>query len=259
MTPVLQVEDLAVSIDNKQLVRDVSFAVGVSSWLSIIGPNGAGKSTVLRAVAGAQAYTGAVLLQGEPAASMTRRGRSRALSWVPQTPTIPDGMRVVDYVMLGRTPHLGVLAQESTADFDVVGEVLRDLDLAGLQERQVETLSGGERQRCVIGRALAQQAPIVLLDEPTTALDLGHQQEVLALLDRLRRERGISIVSTLHDLTLAGQYADELVLMAQGQIVSRGSPDQVLTEANVSQHYGAAVDVFERNGAVVVLPVQPAT
>ncbi|MFT7475717.1 MAG: iron complex transport system ATP-binding protein, partial [Verrucomicrobiales bacterium] len=172
----------------------------------------------------------------------------------PQTPTIPIGMAVLDYVLLGRTPHLHSLASPSQADVQLAHDVIHDLDLADLVTRSVETLSGGERQRVVIGRALAQEAPIILLDEPTTALDLGHQQDVLRLLDRLRRTHRRTIISTMHDLTMAGQHADRLILLAGGSIVAEGSPIEVLTAANIATHYRASVDVTHRDGAVLVVP-----
>jgi iron complex transport system ATP-binding protein len=157
-------------------------------------------------------------------------------------------------VLLGRTPHLHPLASPSSHDLQLVREVIADLDLNALASRTVETLSGGERQRTVIGRALAQDAPILLLDEPTTALDLGHQQDVLRLLDRLRADHKRTIITTMHDLTLAGQFADRLILMAEGAIVAEGAAVDVLTEHNISRHYHADVEVTYRRDAVLVVP-----
>ena len=130
---------------------------------------------------------------------------------------------------------------------------MEDLDLLQFGDRDVSSLSGGERQRVIIGRALAQQAPILLLDEPTTALDLGHQQDVLLLLDRLRRE-GRTIISTMHDLTLAGQFADELLLLAQGRVAAQGPGVEVITQQNLAEHYNACVDVTYENGVAFVVP-----
>ena len=246
--------DVGVRIGGTQLLHNVSLDVDRGAWLSIIGPNGAGKSTLLRALSGVLRSSGSVQIEGSAISETNPRARAKLVSWVPQAPTIPAGMTVVDYVLLGRTPHLHPLASPSSHDLQLVREVLADLDLDALASRTVATLSGGERQRTVIGRALAQDAPILLLDEPTTALDLGHQQDVLRLLDRLRADHERTIISTMHDLTLAGQFADRLVLMAEGAIVAEGSAVDVLTEDNISRHYHADVEVTYRHDVVLVVP-----
>jgi len=249
----IEMQDLSVKIGNTTLLEPTSLSIKAGSWLSIIGPNGAGKSTLLRAIVGAAPSTGTVAVDGTDTSSMKRTQRAQTFAWVPQTPVIPLGFRVFDYVLLGRTPHRHPLAAERPEDLAVVEDVLLDLDLAPLVDREVSSLSGGERQRVIIARALAQQAPVLLLDEPTTALDLGHQQEVLLLLDRLRDE-GRTIVSTMHDLTLAGQFADRLVLLAGGRVVADGATSAVLTEENLATHYQADVRVVRNNGTVLVIP-----
>jgi iron complex transport system ATP-binding protein len=250
----LSAHDIGVTIDKATLLVGVTLDVASGEWLSIIGPNGAGKSTLLRVLSGALSSTGSVEIDGQQLMDLKPKERSKLVSWVPQTPTIPIGMSVLDYVLLGRTPHLHPLASPSRADVQLAHDVIDDLDLADLVTRAVETLSGGERQRVVIGRALAQDAPIILLDEPTTALDLGHQQDVLRLLDRLRRTHERTIISTMHDLTMAGQFADRLILLAGGSIVAEGRPIDVLTAENIAEHYRASVDVTHRDGAVLVVP-----
>lgn len=250
----LTATNLGVRINGTQLLDNISLDVDRGAWLSIIGPNGAGKSTLLRALSGVLRSSGSVQIAGSAIGETNPRARAKLVSWVPQAPTIPAGMTVVDYVLLGRTPHLHPLASPSSHDLQLVSEVLTDLDLNALASRTVETLSGGERQRTVIGRALAQDAPILLLDEPTTSLDLGHQQEVLRLLDRLRADHKRTIITTMHDLTLAGQFADRLVLMAEGAIVAEGSALDVLTEDNISRHYHADVEVTYRHDTVLVVP-----
>jgi iron complex transport system ATP-binding protein len=178
---------------------------------------------------------------------------------VPQTPVIPEGITVADYVMLGRTPHIRALGVEGPHDVAAVHDSLSHLDLLGLAERVLSTLSGGERQRVLIARALAQGAPLVLLDEPTTALDVGHQQQVLELVDHLRRAHRLTVVSTMHDLTLAGQYAERLVLIDQGHVVVDGPADDVLTEDNLARYYGAKVRIISDGGRPVVLPFRERT
>ena len=224
--------------------------------MTVVGPNGAGKSTLLRAVGGIVDATGSIDLGGRPAAGMTRREMARLVALVPQEPVIPRGMRVVDYVLLGRTAHLGFFEAEGAADLDVAVKALADLDAGPLADRTVDTLSGGERQRIVIARALAQESPVLLLDEPTTALDVGHQQEVLDLVDRLRAERNLTVLATMHDLTLAGQYADWLVMLDAGEVVVAGSADEVLTEEAVARHYGARVRVVPDEAGPIVVPVR---
>jgi len=254
MSIAVRTASLDVSIRGDQILDSIDLTVAAGEWLSIIGPNGAGKSTLLRALVGVIESHGSIELLGRPIVDYSRRERARMVSWIPQTPTIPPQMTVLDYVMLGRTPHLHPLASESAADLDIVHGVLAELELVELAGRTVETLSGGERQRAVIGRALAQQAPILLLDEPTSALDLGHQQDLLHLLELLRADGSRTVITTMHDLTLAGQFADRLLLMADGRTVAEGSAVEVLTEENLLTHYRANVQIRREGDAVLVIP-----
>jgi iron complex transport system ATP-binding protein len=158
--------------------------------------------------------------------------------------------------MLGRTPHLGYLAAESKHDVEAVQDALRKLDLTGFARRPLGTLSGGETQRAVLARALAQEAPILLLDEPTASLDVGHAVEVLNVIDELRKEEGLTVVTAAHDLTLAGRYADRLLLVSGGVRVAEGSPAEVLTEDVLRAHYGAGIRVLDDRDGPVVVPVR---
>lgn len=239
----LTATDVAVVLDGTPIVHDVGLTVRAGGWLSVIGPNGAGKSTLLRALAGLLPYTGTVTVDGAPTHGMSPRERARVLAYAPQTPQMPPDMTVFDYVLLGRTPHLRYFAGERQHDRDAAGGVLDRLDLGHVEGRRLGSLSGGERQQVVLARALAQEATVLLLDEPTTALDLGHQQQVLELVDRLRHTDGLTVLTTLHDLSLAAQYADELLLMDGGRAVANGIPRDVLTERAVATHYGARVRV----------------
>jgi iron complex transport system ATP-binding protein len=245
---------LTVRIGGRALVDDVTIEVGAGEWVSVLGPNGAGKSTLLRALAGLVRVEGEVLLGGRPLGSLGRRERARTIALVPQDPVIPAGVNVADYVLLGRTPHLPLLGTERPADLDLVRGVLGQLELTEFAGREVETLSGGERQRVLLARALAQTAPVLLLDEPTTALDVGHQQEVLELVDSLRREQWLAVLTTMHDLTIAGQYADRLVLLDRGRVVAEGPPDEVLTEERLARLFGAEVRVVRTPDGLVVVP-----
>ncbi|CAN5748237.1 ABC transporter ATP-binding protein [soil metagenome] len=245
-----------VSLGGVPILRGVDLSVGTGEWVSLLGPNGAGKSTLVRFVCGLVRGTGTLELGGRSAASMSRRDRARLVALVPQAPTVPAGITVADYVLLGRTPHLSPLGVEGPGDLAAVHAALARLDLLGFAKRVLSTLSGGERQRVFIARALAQGAPVLLLDEPTTALDVGHQQQVLELVEQLRHEQGLTVLTTMHDLTLAGQYADRLVLLDAGRVVRTGSATEVLTEGNVRRYYGAHVRIVTDGDRPIVVPAR---
>ncbi len=250
-------KDVSVRLGRRRVVRDVTFSAEPGEWLAVIGPNGAGKSTLLKAIAGIVTYDGRLEIDGMPLERLSARRRARQLAMVAQSPTIPDGITVGEYALLGRTPHLGPFGRESAADHERVRRALIDLDVGDLRDRDVSTLSGGERQRVLLARALVQDAPVLLLDEPTTALDIGHQQDVLELIDRLRRDRGITVITTLHDLTLASRYPDRLLMLVDGAVVAEGSPVDVLTEAHLARFYGASVTVLCTADGLAILPRRP--
>ena len=206
----IELREVTVTLGGRPVVDGVDGAVADGEWLALIGPNGAGKTTLLRAIAGLVPFSGSIRIGGRETAELARRELSRLLAVVPQEPSTPPWMTVGEYVLLGRTPHLGALAKEGRHDREAAARALARLDLMGYGERRLGTLSGGEKQRVVVARALAQEAQIVLLDEPTAALDVGHQQQALELLDLLRGESGLTLVAAMHDLTLAAQYADRM-------------------------------------------------
>ncbi|BCJ52912.1 cobalamin/Fe3+-siderophore ABC transporter ATP-binding protein [Actinoplanes sp. NBRC 14428] len=253
---MIGVRGLRVRLGGALIVDGVDLDVADGEWVTIIGPNGAGKSTLLRAVGGLVAYEGTVVLGDTTLERMPRRERARTLATVAQSPVVPPGMLVYDYVLLGRTPYIPALGRESAADLAVAGEVLDALDLGPFGQRRLDTLSGGERQRVFLARALAQGARILLLDEPTSALDIGHQQEVLDLVDRLRAERGLTVLATMHDLSTAGGYADRLVLLAGGRVVAKGAARDVLTEELLAEHYRVRVRVIDGEDGPLVVPVR---
>lgn len=240
---MISAHGLSVRLGEREVLDGVDLEARPGEWVAVIGPNGAGKSTLLKAVMGLVAHRGEVVLGARPAQSLKPRERARLVAYAPQTPALPPDMTVFDYALLGRTPYIPYLGRESRHDRTVTESVLDRLDLTSLAMRRVGELSGGERQRVVLARALAQEAPVLLLDEPTTALDLGHQQQVLELVDRLRRADGLTVVTTLHDLTIAGLYADALLLLADGRAAASGEPDQVLTEELVGRHFDAHVKI----------------
>jgi iron complex transport system ATP-binding protein len=251
----LELRSVSGGYGSKPVVSNVSTALESGGWLAIIGPNGAGKSTLLKSIVGLASSAGEILLNGTLAAHLGSRERARMIGYAPQIPVLPEGLTVTDYVLLGRTPHLGALAREGRRDLAIVAQVLARLDLAGLADRALRTLSGGERQRAVLARVLAQQAGLLLLDEPTTGQDIGHAQALLELVDRLRAEDGTTVVSTLHDLTFAAQYADRLLLLDNGRVVASGTPAEVLTRDTVHRHYAAEIEVLATaRGHLVVAP-----
>ena len=249
--------ELRVRLGSAVAVDGVSLRVESGGWLGVLGPNGAGKSTLLRALAGLLPYQGTVVLEPGPA-GRGRRELARVLAYVAQQPTLPPDVSVRGYVLLGRTPYLGYLGNPGRTDREIAEGVLDRLELSGFAERRLGTLSGGERQRVALARALTQQPRVLLLDEPTSALDLGHQQQVLELVDRLRRDDGLTVISTLHDLTAAAQYAERLVLLDRGRVAAAGSPAEVLTAARVREVYHALVSVnSDTVGRPVLTPVRP--
>ena len=252
----LEVVGLTAAYGRTCVLDSVRLAVEPGGWLAVIGPNGSGKSTLLRCVLGLHSHEGLVRLDERDAAGMPRRERARQVAYAPQLPVLPEGVSTRDYVMLGRTPHRALLSAPRSVDRRVVADVMERLEIGGLADRPLRTLSGGEQQRAVLARALAQQPRVLLLDEPTAALDLGHAQQVLDLVDGLRRQDGLTVLSTLHDLTLAGQYADRLALLSTGRVVAEGSPAEVLTTAALRTYYGAHAEVVEGPHGPAVLPVR---
>jgi iron complex transport system ATP-binding protein len=252
---VIEARDLWVRFGPVAAVRGLALGAEAGGWTALIGPNGAGKTSALRALAGLAAYEGEVLVDGRDARRLGRRAVARLVAFVPQKPETPPALTVAEYVLLGRTPHIRYLGGEGRNDREAAARALRRLDLEHFAERQLGSLSGGELQRTVLARALAQEAPVLLLDEPTTSLDLGRQQLVLELVDTLRRD-GLTVVTTMHDLTLAGQYAERLVLLDEGSVVAEGTAVEVLSAPNVAAHYGANVRVIEDEAGVFVFPVR---
>ncbi|MBT8227183.1 MAG: ABC transporter ATP-binding protein [Dactylosporangium sp.] len=252
----VSVAGLAVARGGVEILRGVDLDVPRGSWVTVIGPNGAGKSTLLHAIGGLLPATGTIALFGTPLSGLTRRERARRVATVAQNPVVPPGSCVLDYVLLGRTPYLSPLGRESATDLAAVSGALERLNLMPFVGRTLETLSGGERQRVFLARALAQGARLLLLDEPTTALDIGHQQEILELVDELRAGEGLTVLATTHELSIAGEYADRLVLLAGGRVAAAGGPAEVLTADLLREHYGARVRIVPGEHGPLVLPVR---
>jgi iron complex transport system ATP-binding protein len=253
----LTISQLRVAFGDTVVLKGVDMGVAPGEWLGLIGPNGAGKTTMLRAIHGTIPSAGSVTFEGRSIAALPGPARARRAAFVPQRPSAPPEMRVLDYVLLGRTPHIPYLAVEGRHDVEVALEALHSLDMWAFSQRRLGELSGGEFQQIVLARALAQEASLLLLDEPTSALDIGNQLQVLGVIDRLRREHSLTIVSAMHDLTLAAQFCDRLVLLADGSIAANGPPPEVLRAPLISRHYGATVRILEDgHGGLVVAPLR---
>jgi iron complex transport system ATP-binding protein len=252
----VEVRSVSVTLGGRDILHDVSLAVPAGGWLGVIGPNGAGKSTLLRAIAGLVPSSGDVFIDGVDASSLRPRERAQRVAIVAQRPLLPPMMTVADYVLLGRTPHIGYLDTETRSDMDAAVRALERLDAAGFGHRPLGTLSGGEQQRVVLARALAQAAPVLLLDEGTNALDIGSQQQVLELVSELRAEDRLTVLSAMHDLTLAAQYADSVTLLGGGRVVAAGAPVEVIREELIAAHYRADVRVAHTDDGIVVSPLR---
>jgi iron complex transport system ATP-binding protein len=238
---ILQVEDLSGGYGSRTVVRQVSFSLQPGEWLSIVGPNGSGKSTLLRLLSRVLIpQAGRVVLNGRDLhRQLTPQQAARQLSLLPQQPQIPVGLTVRQLVSLGRSPHQPWWAWPLTrADRQRVEWALEQTGLGSLALRRVETLSGGERQRAFLALALVQEPQVLLLDEPTTFLDLRHQLELLELLQRLQQEQGLTVVTVLHDLNLAIRYSRRVALLGSGQLQALGAPQEVLTPDRVRQVFG---------------------
>ncbi|MGV9369265.1 ABC transporter ATP-binding protein [Micromonospora tulbaghiae] len=252
MTALLSTRDLVVGYEGRTVLDGLDLDLPADTFTVIVGPNACGKSTLLRTMARLLTpRRGAVLLDGAAIRDLPTRDVARRLGVLPQSPLVPEGITVADLVGRGRQPYQRWWRQWSAEDGRAVEEAMRLADVGALADRAVDTLSGGQRQRVWIAMTLAQDTDALLLDEPTTFLDLAHQVEVLDLLHRLRAERGRTVVAVLHDLNQAARYADHLIAMRDGAVVAAGEPREILTADLVR-------DVFGLDCVVVPCPVSGA-
>ncbi|CAB3899561.1 ABC transporter ATP-binding protein [Achromobacter sp. CF-sbj1-Ac2-l] len=252
----LQLRQVHLSYGDRPVLRDLSLTVAPGAFTAVVGPNGCGKSTLLRVLGGALAPSqGQALLDGADLASLRRKAVARRLAYLPQNPVAPEMITVRDLVARGRYPHQTLLRQWSPADARAVDAALADTDLADLADHPVHTLSGGQRQRAWLALVLAQDAGIMLLDEPTTFLDIRHQIDLLELCARLHRA-GRTLVVVLHDLNLAFRYADRVVMMRSGRIAAQGEVRQVVTEDAMRQVFDLECRVLPdpETGSPMVVP-----
>ena len=254
--PLLQVHDLVAHHGRRQILDHLNFTVEPGQITVIVGPNGCGKSTLLRCLARLHRPSSGQLLLGDlDVWQLSPREAARRLALLPQAPQAPEGIRVASLVRFGRHPHQSLFRQWSALDEHAIGQALQLTDTLDLAACPLEQLSGGQRQRCWLAMVLAQETPLLLLDEPTSMLDLGHQLEVLDLARQLARQ-GRSIVMVLHDLAAAARYADQLIALQGGRLLAAGKPRDIVTPALVQALYGIEASILHApdDGAPLVVP-----
>jgi iron complex transport system ATP-binding protein len=254
---MLTIEQLTVSYEETLVLRGVSLQVKRGEVVALVGPNGAGKSTLIRAVSGVLPIRqGEVRIEDRRLSQLANMERARYLAVVPQARSLPPAFTVYETVMLGRTPHLGWFGRTGPHDRERVLSALQHTRTLALAERYVGELSGGEQQRVLLARALAQDTPVLLLDEPTTHLDLQHRESLIHVIRELALRKNLAILMVLHDLNLAGMYADRVALLVEGQLQAIGSASDVLTEERLSSVYHIPVRVIADPdyGTPLVLP-----
>ncbi len=251
-----EVENLRLAYGHNTVIEDISFRVTQGEIVGLIGPNGSGKSTMIKALSRVlNPQSGRILLDGNNISGIPRSELARSMGVVPQTPILPSSFTAFEIVLMGRNPHLGLLRYESEQDMAITWQAMARTATQSLAERRVGELSGGEIQRIVIARVLAQQPETILLDEPTANLDISHQLEILDLIKMLCRENSLTVVITLHDLNLASQYCDRLILIHNGLVHAHGTPEEVINQANIKDVYGTGECVYTHpvNGLPIVL------
>ena len=253
----LATRNLTLAYDRRDVVRNLDVDIPDRSFTVIIGANGCGKSTLLRALARVlKPASGSVLLDGKAIGEYPSRQVARTIGLLPQSPITPDGSTVIDLVRHGRFPHQGALRRESPEDRAVIERCLAETGLTELKQRPVTTLSGGQRQRAWIAMALAQDTELLLLDEPTTYLDLTHQIDVLDLCARLHAA-GRTVVAVLHDLNQAARYASHMIVLREGAVIAQGPPGDVITAETVAEAFGLRARIFPdpETGTPLVIPL----
>ncbi|MCI4330591.1 MAG: ABC transporter ATP-binding protein [Thermoplasmata archaeon] len=256
---VAGLEGVTVRFGSRTVLHEVDLSVGAGEFVALAGPNGSGKTTLLRVLLGfIRPSAGRATLFGTPVDELPITERARRVAWVPQEEANRDNPTVREYVGYGRYPYRGRFQAESAVDRERVEESLSDLGLGDRGDDGVQTLSGGERQRAVLGRALAQDTPLILLDEPTSHLDIGHQLDILERVRTLSRRRGTTVIAALHDLNLAARFADRVVILSRGRKYDDGDPARVLSEGLLARVWGVTADLRRdpRTGVPYLLPHQ---
>ncbi len=252
----IEVQNISLGYFHKEVLRDITFEVLPGEMVGIIGPNGCGKSTVIRALTRIiSPYQGRILLDGKDIVSISRREMACMVGVVPQMPLLPSAFTAFEVVVMGRNPHLGLFQYEGPREMDIARQAMKKTMTLGLSTRRVGELSGGEIQCLLIARVLVQETKAILLDEPTANLDIGRQVEILNLIKVLCLKNNLAVLAALHDLNLASQYCDRLVLISNGRVHAQGIPSEVITSQNIKEVYGTDSCVYSHpaNGLPAVL------
>ena len=258
MTPRLCTRDLTYSYGGAPVLNGITLDIPDQQITAVIGPNACGKSTLLKCLARLlRPQSGSVLLDGTSITRQKTRAVARSVALLPQSAEAPEGMRVADLVARGRTPHQSPMQQWSQRDASIVAEALSQVGLSDLADQELSRLSGGQRQRAWIAMVLAQETDILLLDEPTTFLDMRFQIDTLKRVEKLQKDRGLTVVMVLHDINLAARFAAHIVALRNGEIICQGAPETVVTEANVHAIYNLATQIMPGpvSGAPYVIPL----
>jgi len=230
---------------HKMVLKDITFQANPGEMIGIIGPNGCGKSTIIRALSNIiPSYSGKILLDERDITKISRRNLAHLISVVPQMPLLPSAFNAFEIVLMGRNPHLGLFQYEGSKELDIAWQAMEKTGTRSLANRKVSELSGGEIQCLLIARALAQDTKAILLDEPTANLDIGRQVEILDIVKNRCRENNLLVLAALHDLNLASQYCDRLILISDGKIHADGTPEEVITSQNIEDVYGTGGCVY---------------
>lgn len=245
----LALSEVSAGYGEKTILRSISFSVTAGSLLGIIGPNGAGKTTLLRVLGGALPFSaGTLLIHGKDVRSFRRRELAQLVGFVPQTLDVPVAFTVSEFVAMGRTPYVSGWSRLSDEDDAAIRKAMEMTDVLGLESRLVDELSAGEKQRAVVAMALAQDPQILLLDEPTAHLDIQHAWTLMALIVKLNREHGVTVVLSSHDLNLAAEFCSHLLLMEEGRTVTHGAPAEVLDAERLSRVYEHPLEILKMEG-----------
>jgi len=258
---MLSVRSLSVAYGSKDVLHNINFNLDRGEILGLIGPNGSGKTTLIKTLSGLlRPKEGSIEIEGRALRVIPHDGRARLIAVVPQSAHLPPAFTVWETVSLGRTPHLNWLGRMRGGDRELVTRGLQACEIAELEDRRISELSGGEQQRVLLARALAQNCPILLLDEPTAHLDLHHQVALLNLARKMAEEQHLAVLVAMHDLNLAAHYADTLALLVDGAIHSTGTPGEVLQAELLQKVYRVPMDIHSQNGIpqVTLLPERPA-
>ena len=254
---MLKIDSLTVAYGEKMVLKNISIEAVPGEIIALIGPNGAGKTTLIRAASGTTSIeSGQIYVNGRNLSQLTTTQRAKVLAVVPQTRQMGGAYTVEQAVMMGRTAYMSWLGRESQADRDVVQLALEQAQLLEFADRSIAQLSGGEQQRVLLARALAQSTPVLLLDEPTNHLDLHHQTNLLSLIKRLSKEKELAVLMAVHDLNLVSFFADKVALLVDGELITFGTPQEVICAENISEAYQTPVEIIAHpvTGAPIIFP-----